>query len=41
MENKTNVYDLLEQRGFIDQATYAEELKRIIGKRKCNFLYRI
>ncbi|SUB75017.1 tyrosine--tRNA ligase [Peptoniphilus indolicus] len=37
MENKTNVYDLLEQRGFIDQATYAEELKELLGKESVTF----
>lgn len=37
MDNFTNVYDLLEKRGFIDQVTYEEELKELLGKESVTF----
>lgn len=37
MKNFDNVYDLLEARGFIDQATYADELKDLLGKESVTF----
>ena len=35
-----NVYDVLQERGFIAQTTH-EELRRTVRKRKSNILYRI
>ncbi|EFI42093.1 tyrosine--tRNA ligase [Peptoniphilus sp. oral taxon 386] len=32
-----NVYDILEERGFIDQATYPEELKELLSKESVPF----
>ena len=32
-----NVYDVLKERGFIDQATHEEEIREILGKEKVTF----
>ncbi|MFV0504038.1 MAG: tyrosine--tRNA ligase [Lachnospirales bacterium] len=32
-----NVYDVLEERGFIEQTTHAEEIKKILGDEKVTF----
>ena len=36
-----NVYDILKERGFIEQATHEEEIRDLLGKRICDILYRI
>lgn len=37
MENKRNVYDILEERGFIAQCTHPEEVKELLGKESVTF----
>ena len=32
-----NVYDVLEERGFIAQCTHPEELRELLGKEKVKF----
>lgn len=34
---KRNVYDILEERGYIDQATYEDELRELLGKEPVTF----
>ena len=33
----TNVYDILKERGFIEQATHEEEIRELLGKEKVTF----
>ena len=33
----TNVYDILLERGFIEQTTHEEEIKELLGKEKVTF----
>lgn len=33
----TNVYDLLKERGYLDQATYEDELRELLGKESVTF----
>ena len=33
----TNVYDILQERGYIDQVTYEEELRELLGKEPVTF----
>ena len=34
-----NVFDILDERGYIEQLTHPEEIKELFGKRICSFLY--
>ena len=36
-----SVYDILEERGYIEQNTHEEELRELLDKEKGYFLYRI
>lgn len=33
----TNVYDVLVERGFIEQATHEDEIRELLGKEKVTF----
>lgn len=35
--NRTNVYDILKERGFIEQVTHEEELRELLGKESVTF----
>ena len=37
MDEMKNVYDVLEERGFIEQSTHEEELKELLGKESVTF----
>ena len=34
-----NVYDVLTERGYIEQATHADEIRELLGKEKGHLLY--
>ena len=37
MEEQRNVYDVLEERGFIKQCSHPEELRDLLGREKVTF----
>ncbi len=37
----TNVFDILQERGFIEQITHEEEVKELLAKESVTFLYRV
>ena len=37
----TNVYDILQERGFIEQCTHEDEIRELLGKGIRYLLYRL
>ncbi len=38
-DKSKNVYDVLSERGYIEQVTHEDEVKDLLNKRKSNFLH--